>query len=115
MVLENQLVADVMHLHQPGTLRRIFEMQGDRLKHIRTELLPGIAFGEDRVTQRPRAVAAFFCVANLEDQLHSTRITGVMNRPESSHLPLGARSAAAALMEWPDRFDHPKLISEVTR
>ena len=50
----NQLILYVMQLHQPWAGWGIFEVKRGCLKNIRTQFVPGIPFGEDRVTQCAR-------------------------------------------------------------
>ncbi len=70
----DQLVFNIVHLHQAGTRRRIFKMQGDCLQDVGTKNFPRVCLGEDRMAQRTRAETALFRIANLEDQFHDIRI-----------------------------------------
>ena len=56
-----------MHLYKPRPRFGFLKMELDRLQNIGPQLFPRIAFGENRVAQRSRAIAAFLRVANLED------------------------------------------------
>ncbi len=45
----NQLIFNVVHLHQPGSLRDIFKMERDRLQNIGSKSFPSLSFRENRI------------------------------------------------------------------
>src|SRR5579859_8036482 len=63
-----------MQLHQPGMHWTVFKVQGGCLQNISPKLLPAIRFRENGVSEGTGAIAAFFRVANLENQFHAPRI-----------------------------------------
>jgi hypothetical protein len=62
----NQLVLNVVHLHQPGTVGGVFKVQRNRLDHAGTQFIPAISFSEYTVAQWS-VEATFLRIANLED------------------------------------------------
>ena len=70
----DQFVLRIVKLHQARLHWFVLEVERRRFKNIGTELFPGLRFREDRIAQRPRAIASFLSVTNFENQFHILRI-----------------------------------------
>src|SRR5258707_721302 len=71
----NQLVLNIMQLNESRSNGAVFEVKAGRFAHIGPELFPCLSLCEDRMPQSLRTKAAFFRVANLEDQFHPIQDT----------------------------------------
>jgi len=60
-----------VQLNEPRLQGAVFKMEGGRFDHIGAELFPCLTLCEDGMPRRPCAKAAFFRIANLENQLHA--------------------------------------------
>ncbi len=63
----DQLVPDLLPLHEPRTGRIVFEAQRCCFENIGPGVLPKFRFRKDRLAKRKCAVAAFLRVTNLEN------------------------------------------------
>jgi len=51
-------------------------MESGSFENVRTECLPGVGLGEDRMAQGTSAESSLLGIANLKDQFHGSRIPG---------------------------------------
>ena len=90
----SQLVFNVVHLDQPRTHRGVFKVQRNCLDHVGPQFIPVVSFGENAGAQCASVEATVLRIANLEDQLHESKLPERVGRPKAI---IGVRSQQGRL------------------